>query len=183
MVAKEHFGTVVSRTPAKWLTQVGDVLRSRKKRKPSMMEKYRPKDGELSIRVLMAMTETNLGVVASVGDEATDWISTKIERAGLRVYRSFDLRSARAVTGTCTCPYHGTEACDCQMVVLLVYQEGSTPATVVLHGHQGRTWILLEESPNEEVRSAIAAALGPARTDDDSVMSARDGWHGHGQAA
>ena len=121
------------------------------------------------------MTGTELGMVACMGDEAITWISTKLERAGLRVYRSFDLRTARNFTGTCSCSYHGSETCDCEMVILLVYQEAGAPATVVLHGHRGRTWMLLGESPNESVESAIMTALAPAQFDHNRYVSVKHG--------
>jgi len=105
------------------------------------------------------MKGTELGVINLGGDEATAWVTLGLEEAALQVYRSFDLRSARAVSGTCACPYHGTDACDCQMVVLLVYQEQGTPATIVLHGHQGRTWIQLVDAPNAELATTIEDAL------------------------
>lgn len=108
------------------------------------------------------MTGTELGVIDCGGEIATAWVTTRLEAAGLGVYPTFDLRSARAVSSTCACPYHDTDACDCQMVVLLVYQGQRPPATVVLHGHQGRTWMVLAEAPDADLEAAIAAALAAA---------------------
>lgn len=105
-----------------------------------------------------------LGTIACTGDEASSWIIARLEGAGLRVYRSFDLRSARAVDNSCACPYHGTEACDCQMVVLLVYEGQGTPATLVLHGHQGRTWMSLVEAPHAGLQASITNALEPVHS-------------------
>lgn len=105
------------------------------------------------------MTGTDLGVIECGGDEATAWVTTRLEEAALRVYPSFDLRSARAVSSSCACPYHGTEACDCQMVVLLVYQGQRAPATVVLHGHQGRTWLVLAGTPEAGLEAMIKDTL------------------------
>lgn len=110
------------------------------------------------------MTEIELGTIECTGDEANNWVSTQLERAGLHVYRSFDLRSARAVDNSCTCSYHGTEACDCQMVVLLVYEGQGTPATLVLHGHGGRTWMSLVEVPHTGLRASITDALAPVHS-------------------
>lgn len=105
--------------------------------------------------------EIKLGTIACTGEEASSWISARLERAGLRVYRSFDLRSAHTVESSCACPYHGTEACDCQMVVLLVYEGQGTPATLVLHGHEGRTWMSLVEAPHAGLQASITSALAP----------------------
>jgi hypothetical protein len=105
------------------------------------------------------MMGTELGVIARGGTEATAWVTARLEEAALHVYRSFDLRSARAVSSSCACPDHGTDACDCQMVVLLVYQGQDAPATVILHGHQGRTWILLADTPDTKLEATIESAL------------------------
>lgn len=105
------------------------------------------------------MTGTELGMIKCGGDEASNWVTGRLEAAALRVYRSFDLRSARNASSTCACPYHGTAACDCQMVVLLVYDKQGAPATVVLHGHQGQTWMMLADAPDAELATTIEDAL------------------------
>jgi hypothetical protein len=71
----------------------------------------------------------------------------RLDLAGLQVVRSFDLKVARAAHMGCTCPHHGTDQCDCQMVVLLVYGQDSLPATLVVHGHDGQTQIALVDTP------------------------------------
>lgn len=116
------------------------------------------------------MTGVELGAIPYAGDDAATWVSGRLERAALRVYRSFDLRSARAVDGNCTCPTHGTEACDCEMIVLLVYEGQRAPATVVLHGHLGKTWMVLAEAPNATLQATIVEALAPGAAPAASVM-------------
>ena len=64
----------------------------------------------------------------------------------LEVVRSFDLQAARSAHTCCTCPHHGTEQCDCQMVVLLVYDHQGVPITVVAHGNNGQTHFAIDES-------------------------------------
>jgi hypothetical protein len=56
-------------------------------------------------------------------DEAVDWVIEQAYQAGLSVLRTFDLQMARHAQTSCPCPHHGTDQCDCQMVVLLVYQK------------------------------------------------------------
>lgn len=68
-----------------------------------------------------------------------------------QVIRSFDLQLARAGHDQCTCPYHGTELCDCQMIVLLIYGLQEMPAALVIHGHDGWTHLSLVNSPGQEV--------------------------------
>ena len=82
-----------------------------------------------------------------------------LERAGLQVMRSFDLKVARAAHVGCTCPHHGTEQCDCQMVVLLVYGQDGPPATLVVHGHDGQTQIALVDTPEQRPAPQLVDAI------------------------
>lgn len=74
--------------------------------------------------------------------------SKQLEALGLRVVRSFDLKSACASYPDMTCPHHGDSPCDCQMIVLLVYGVEATPASVVFHSHRGTTDVELVDTPS-----------------------------------
>lgn len=118
----------------------------------------------------MTGTEIELGSLTYTGERANNWVKSQLEHAGLRAFRSFDLRTTRLAGSDCACPYHGTDLCACQMVVLLVYPEWmGAPATVVLHGHQGRTWVTLVEVPGADLEETIIQALAPARVEPDRV--------------
>ncbi len=83
---------------------------------------------------------------------------------GLRVVRSFDLRSACATPPDLTCSHHGDVPCDCQVVVLLVYGEQSLfPASLLLHAHRGQTQIEMAassaQSPQHDLETAVRAAI------------------------
>jgi len=99
-------------------------------------------------------------------DEMTTRAAQLLSGAGLRVVRSFDLRSARMTHAECTCPHHGMAECTCQFVVLLVYGQGSRPVTLVAHGHDGQTWLSLVDIPQQpadmKLAAKIAQALSPA---------------------
>ena len=84
-------------------------------------------------------------------DEALRWAGQNLMQSGLRVVQTFDLHSARHALEDCPCPHHGTDQCDCQMVVLLVYANAAEPATLILHGNDGQTWLLLAEHPDQPV--------------------------------
>ena len=97
-------------------------------------------------------------------EQAVQWATRCLSMAGLRVLRSFDLQSTRALNEYCSCPYHGAEECSCQMVVLLVYgQQPGEPATLVIHGHDNQSWLALTRpsSPNADdgVNQRLAHAL------------------------
>ena len=88
----------------------------------------------------------------------TNQLIQRLVSAGLQVVRSFDLKAARAAQVDCACPHHGTVQCDCQMVVLLVYEQDSLPFTLVLHGHDGQTQIAFVD-PIEKILSAHVAKM------------------------
>lgn len=84
-------------------------------------------------------------------DEAVTWATSKLEQAGYQVMRTFDLHAARLAHLDCPCPHHGTEQCTCQMVVLLVYQGDSPPATMVIHGNEEMSWFYLINNPQQSI--------------------------------
>jgi hypothetical protein len=109
-------------------------------------------------------------------------VTETLRAAGFRVQRSFDLRSVlEATLPDCGCPHHGTAACDCQYAVLLVYAEHGTPTTLVVHGRDGRFWLLFAEHPTyrpnpmlqQELLSVLAPILKTAVMDG-SVPSSPD---------
>ncbi|HLF75213.1 MAG TPA: hypothetical protein VI524_12745 [Anaerolineales bacterium] len=77
----------------------------------------------------------------------------------MRVVQTFDLQTARRAMADCPCPHHGTSECDCQMVVLLVYGEGTEPATLILHGNDGQTRLSLADPPGRRTDARTAAAI------------------------
>ncbi len=89
-------------------------------------------------------SETSISLV-------TEWLSER----GMQVECSFDLRIARKANIECTCPHHGTEYCDCQIVVLLIYGEKPGPDTVVAHSQDGRTRFGLVNHPDQEEPSYL----------------------------
>ena len=98
-------------------------------------------------------------------DDAIDWVASQISRAGLQVVRTFDLQVARHTHASCPCPHHGTEQCDCQMVVLLVYGSGEykpserQPVSIVAHGYNGQTWFSVVDTPQQRADPRIEAAI------------------------
>jgi hypothetical protein len=97
-------------------------------------------------------------------DEALPKVNKQLKEAGLRTVQTFDLHSAMTGTHGCSCPNHGTEECDCQMVVLLVYGAAAEPVTLLLHGNSKQTWISLADTilqnPNPQLQITIQKALG-----------------------
>ena len=98
-------------------------------------------------------------------DQVLAWVNQQLTSAGLRVVQTFDLQVARLAHPDCPCPHHGTDDCNCQMVVLLVYRKQDDPATLVIHGQDGRTWVSLAgpagKRANQHLETAIRRALIP----------------------
>jgi hypothetical protein len=90
---------------------------------------------------------------------AIEQLLRKLNLAGLQVVRSFDLKVARAAHVGCSCPHHGTEQCDCQMVVLLVYDQDGPPATLVIHGYDGQTQIALVDTSEQRPASQLVEEI------------------------
>ena len=99
-------------------------------------------------------------------DQTVRRLRRNLPRTGLRVLQTFDLQDARLSRAECPCPHHGMRRCDCRMVVLLIYGGASEPATLVLHGNGGRTWLSLVNTPVQQadasMRACIERALGLA---------------------
>ncbi len=84
----------------------------------------------------------------SDGETAAQTVTAALTRRGLRIVRTFDLRSAlaghaghEALSWECDCPYHGTARCTCQFIVLLVYGEAGAPVVVNAHSHDAQTQV------------------------------------------
>ena len=100
--------------------------------------------------------------------EAIAWVVHQCSGVGLQVVRTFDLKDARHAHTECPCPHHGTDQCDCQMVVLLVYGDNYRPISLVVHSHDGNTWFSLVDTPQQRadprLEMSIRQALEPQST-------------------
>jgi hypothetical protein len=106
------------------------------------------------------------------------WVREELAQAGLRVVPTFDLQIARLAHPDCACPHHGTDACSCQLVILLVYGKQESPATLVIHGQDGKSWISfatpLETHSRQSLESSVRHTLIPRFPGPSSVESAYD---------
>jgi hypothetical protein len=84
---------------------------------------------------------------------------------GVRLERSFDLRTALHDQPDCPCPHHGTAQCTCQYVVLLAYEEtaSGSPAVLTVHECDGITRVQAATGqPGERLSWPLLAALDAA---------------------
>ena len=105
----------------------------------------------------------------SDGEAAAQTVTAALTRRGLRVDRTFDLRSAlaghaghEAGSWDCTCPYHGTADCACQFIVLLVYGEAGAPVVINAHSHDAQTQV--------QIAHPASGILGSVTTRPDSRL-------------
>ena len=99
-----------------------------------------------------------------IGDEAVSKVTDILNETGLRVMVSFDSHHVRAIGSRPVCPHHGTADCDCQVVILLVYDEGQQPATLLAHGQDGETWISLAAAPGQRPPARLEKKISKALT-------------------
>lgn len=92
-------------------------------------------------------------------DDAVVWLADRVCQAGLSVVRTFDLQVARHAQLVCPCPHHGTDQCDCQMVVLLIYAANRLPIALIAHGYNGQTWFSMVDTPQQRADPRLEATI------------------------
>lgn len=92
-------------------------------------------------------------------EQVQAWVNGKLTSAGFRVVQTFDLQVARLAHPDCPCPHHRSDGCDCQMIVLLVYGKQDDPATLILHGQGGKTWLTLATPVETRSRQYLESSV------------------------
>lgn len=92
-------------------------------------------------------------------------ITRLLSGAGLQVIRSFDLQSALGAQPAYACPHHGTDGCNCQLIMLLAYGQDQSPVTLVIYGCDQQTWVSIVNRPEQRVEArqemSVLRALSP----------------------
>lgn len=96
------------------------------------------------------VTNKHLISLASSYETVIPLLTQQLISHGMVVRQSFDLQTAISVHTGCACPHHGTECCDCQIVVLLVYGEDQGPVSLVVHSQDGTTYLSFVENQIEK---------------------------------
>lgn len=91
--------------------------------------------------------------------DAVQQVTTALQGAGLLIIPSFDSRHTRIEKSDISCPHHGTAACNCHIVVLLVYKSKEQPATLILYGQDDDTWISLAYASGLRPSAALQAQI------------------------
>lgn len=115
---------------------------------------------EAIVRVTQAFADSGLQVLRSFDLRAAMSSATRVDNPDDRLAgQMIDWQAALAIPTGCACPQHGTDRCDCQMVVMLVYGAANSPATLVAHGHDGCTWMSLVDSPEQRPDPDLMATI------------------------
>ncbi|NOZ71981.1 MAG: hypothetical protein GXP38_08710 [Chloroflexi bacterium] len=108
----------------------------------------------------MTQSQQRLFELNMPGELAAQWASQRMLQAGLSVQRSFDLQTVRATHPDCPCPHHGTTACTCQFIVLLIYpQTDGAPVTLMVHSQDEHSWFELQDMPVEVQKDDVASQI------------------------
>lgn len=91
--------------------------------------------------------ESYLSTLNIDGKKAVERVSDHLTKDGMQVIRSFDLQTAKSSHKNCTCPHHGDAKCDCQLVVLLVYDDQGSLLKVIAHSKDHNTHFALIDPP------------------------------------
>jgi hypothetical protein len=109
------------------------------------------------------MTSTRpLIIIDQACGEAINRVIQQLSGNGLQTLRTFDIKTAQHLNASCPCPQHGMDPCDCQMIVLLVYQGDRYPISLVAHGYNERTWLYLVDSPGQRADAHLEASIRQA---------------------
>ena len=98
-------------------------------------------------------------VLDQICDQVLPWAEENLTRAGFRTVRTFNLQVARLAHPEYPCPNHGTNDCNCQMVILLVYGQHEDPATLIIHGQEGRSWVSLVSTGGKHASQYLNASI------------------------
>jgi hypothetical protein len=119
-----------------------------------------------------SMSSPSLLKVNKACGDSVLWATRRMEQAGYLIVRTFDLQGPRLAHFDCPCPHHGTEKCDCQMVVLLVYMGKRKPVTMIIHGSDQTSWFYLVNTPQQPVEHHLESTIQALLEADQSVIHA-----------
>ncbi len=104
-------------------------------------------------------------ILASSCEQTIAMLTSTMTLHGIRLERSFDLRSALHDQPDCPCPYYGTTQCTCQYVVLLAYETASPPTVITAHECDGITRVRVSAGEmGGRLSWSLLAALDEALT-------------------
>lgn len=98
-----------------------------------------------------------MALINAAYENAVCELTQTLTQAGLQAIRTFDLRSAREHNGICA--HHGVAPCDCELTILMVYNNGSDCLTLTVHKCDGQVWLSLVHDPQQSEYSKLEATV------------------------
>ena len=92
-------------------------------------------------------------------EDVIPWVKVRLTQAGLHPVQTFDLHTARIGLREFPCPNHGIDECDCQMVIILVYDDSDAPETLILHGNGQMTWLSVADAATSNVTDSLVDVI------------------------
>lgn len=77
----------------------------------------------------------------------------KLSQRGWRVMQTFNLHLTISDQQGCPCPHQASDPCDCQMRVLLIFDNQNEPTPLFVFGSSGRTILSFENSSSDQVEN------------------------------
>ena len=106
------------------------------------------------------MSQTiSLAIFPASHQTVISWINQQLNALGLAIETSFNLQSARTAHPDCTCPHHGAAQCDCQIMILLVYEGQDAPVTLVVHSQDGWTYLTMTDALSDGLENNLAGKI------------------------
>ena len=89
-------------------------------------------------------------------------LTNALEKAGLWVVQSFNMKISLGLQENCCCSTLYANECTCELVVLLVYPKIGNPATLVLDGREGKTFIFVTDETESQYSTPLIKIIESA---------------------
>ena len=121
-------------------------------------------------------TSNSFLILEQAWDQVIPWITRRLREAGLQVLPTFDLQVARSAHAGCSCPHHGTDQCDCQLAVLLIYEGQGEPVSLVIHGHDRKIHLSLVDTPEQRANPKLSGSIQDRLVPTDFQAANPESW-------
>lgn len=97
------------------------------------------------------------------GNLAVKRLSNRLICDGMHVIRSFDLQTAKAAYENYPCPHHGVNQCDCQLIVMFVYDDHGSQLKIIAYSKDQKSHFSIIDPPlddrEQKIKDKILQAL------------------------
>lgn len=99
-------------------------------------------------------------VLNSDCEHATQWLEAQMAGANLTLLRTFNSNDVGLAGLDCMCPHHGGPACNCRVMIYLVYRKSlPTPASLMVYSYDQYTLFYLVDTPHQRTDPGLDAQI------------------------